>query len=212
MRRGASSAVAIALAVLLVCVGFVIGHETSTQPVTQAPASLARTVLDYATPWTPTATLSSHERVLQRVSGSCWIGSIAVDDSHAWRCLSRDGLYDPCFSPYAYQPTEVACLASPWSGVVLLHLTKPLPVRTANPPATGGAPPAEWALVLSNGDRCIVITGTVTLLGGVRLAYYCSSGALAGALNSGVEPWTVEYYRPESGRIVEEDVRTAWGG
>lgn len=207
-----SSTVFALLVLLLVCTGFVIGRETSSRPMVHVAASPLRTDVQFVTPWTPIAALSPQEKVSSSVSGSCWTGSIAVDDSHAWRCASGNAVYDPCFAAYSYRPAEVVCLDSPWSRVVLLHLTKQLPTSRGNAMTNKSEPSANWALELSNGDHCVIGTGTASLLGGVRLPYNCSSGALAGIVNTTFEPWTVEYYRQGSGHLFEEDVRVAWGG
>lgn len=199
------------LVVLIVGASFVIGRETSTKSANQA-TPLLRTSVKFATPWTQSATLSTQEKVTSRVSGSCWTGSLAVVSSDAWRCAAGNAIYDPCFSSFSFKPTDVACMNSPWTGIVLMHLTKPLPTSQGHPNTNENAPTADWALELSNGAHCVLITGTIGVLGGVWLPYYCSSGASAGTLNTQSEPWTVEYNRQGSDILYEVDVTVAWGG
>jgi hypothetical protein len=200
------------LIVLFACSAFVIGRETSPKSSNQPRPLITRTSVDFVTPWTASGTLSAQEKVTSRVSGSCWTGSLNVNESDAWRCASGNAIYDPCFSSFSYEATDVACLISPWTGVVLLRLTKPLPTSQRHPVSDKSEPSPDWALELSDGDHCVLVSGTIDTLGGVLLPYYCSSGALAGTLNMQSEPWTVEYYRSGSDVLYDVNVKVAWGG
>jgi Ni,Fe-hydrogenase III small subunit len=204
--------VAAAVVVLLVTVGFAIGHETAPTPTIHV-GTVTPTRVESVAPWTPSGALSPQETVEGHETGSCWTGSIAVIDSDAWRCMSGNFIYDPCFAPaFSLRPAEVACVSSPWSDVVVLRMTKPLPASQSNPFTSASESKADWALQLANRDRCVIGTGTNSSVGGVIVNYYCTSGALAGALNTGTEPWTVEYYAPHSDVLHEVRVKVAWGG
>lgn len=109
-------------------------------------------------------------------SGYCWTASYAVHDPNAWRCNEGNLLLDPCFSRPGYKhPASVAC-GSPWSGVRVLRLTKPLPITQAN---TNIYPVAGWLLELSNGKHCSLVQGGAPGYAGVLFAYYCGGSTWA---------------------------------
>jgi hypothetical protein len=88
-----------------------------------------RTTIEVFAPWTEGDKLSPGIKVTGHLAdGSCWTSSIADSaDNGAWRCMSANGIYDPCFAPTnETDVTEVACAESPSSGVEMLGLTKPL--------------------------------------------------------------------------------------
>lgn len=99
-------------------------------------------------------------------SGNCWTGSIASERSDAYRCMTGNNIYDPCFldgSQSVFCPTDVP----PRLGVVLT-LTAPLPATGSEAP--GQAPP--WAFQLADGAICQVVTGA----GIANFPFACSSG------------------------------------
>jgi hypothetical protein len=205
------------LVAVLAILAFVVGRQTSSTSTQSALHLPAQTDVKFATPWTSKGTLSSEEKIKSHVTGSCWTGSQAVHDSDAWRCTAGNFIYDPCFAPQelpqGFSPvTDVACLYAPWQEVVMMHQTKPLPFASPSPADGGNGPSPDWALQLSTGDRCLGSTGMNAELAGVWLTYSCTSGALAGALNTHTEPWTVEYYRRGSDVLYEVGVSIAWGG
>jgi hypothetical protein len=109
-----------------------------------------------------------------RATGSCWTGSIAAPDSKAYRCLtSADSILDPCF---ATSPTTLSCYPDPWSAPTTLTLTAALPKVDRLAGVT-----RPWAMQLSDGARCVALTGTVTVVDGVDFGYRCLDGTLAAA-------------------------------
>jgi hypothetical protein len=91
--------------------------------------------------------------VTKSIHGYCWTTSIASRRHDAYRCMSDNDIYDPCFSAGL---KSVACPSAltPSSGVRML-LTKPLPT------AQGAQSHNVWMMVLANGVKCNVGTGTV---------------------------------------------------
>jgi uncharacterized low-complexity protein len=143
-------------------------------------------------------------------SGSCWEGSLALyQDASAWRCTAHNQIMDPCFTPEA-QPdaAQLICASAPWAPATRLSLTQPLPLDAANSSATGPRP--VWAFALTNGDRCVLGTGTASQVGSVFLDYVCTSGATAGVLDRSHQPWTVQYRAIRSSTLRPLAVRTAW--
>jgi hypothetical protein len=180
--------------------------------------SIKRTTIDVFAPWTEGDKLSPGIKVTGHLTdGSCWTSSIADSaDNAAWRCMSPgvfDGrsvseIHDPCFAPPDEgNVTEVACAESPWSGVELLKLTKPLSFSASGTPNTGTSLP--WVMQLANGDSCGLITGAAGGTAGMTLNYGCRSGN-ASTPDMSTEPWTVEYLPNGSHVISEVDVVTAW--
>ncbi|MDP9092484.1 MAG: hypothetical protein M3O32_19495, partial [Actinomycetota bacterium] len=141
------------------------------------------------------------------ISGSCWTGSIAVPLPGAYRCLSGNQIYDPCFAPINEVATgSVACVADPWSPAHILTLTAPLPAQSA----TSARNP--WALELANGARCVAVTGTVASVAGVALNYLCGAGMAAGIVESDGTTMGVGYGAEDGTALAEVRVTTAWWG
>lgn len=172
----------------------------STAPPTNAqPFSAAQT-----------SASSAHPAVSASTSGSCWEGSLALyQDASAWRCTADNQILDPCFTPEG-QPdaAQLTCASAPWVPATRLSLTQPLPLDAANSSATGPRP--VWAFELTNGDRCVLGTGTAAQVGAVALEYVCTSGANAGSLDRTHQPWTVQYRAVRSSTLRPLAVRTAW--
>ena len=99
----------------------------------------------------------------KHLSGHCWTSSIASRRADAFRCMTGNEIYDPCFEINA---KSVACPdeAALNTGVVM-NLTKPLPPAQSPPPS-----PQAWAMVLQSGAHCSRATGTVD----PGYPYYCS--------------------------------------
>jgi hypothetical protein len=134
-------------------------------------ASLASTghtqVIDYH----PT-----HMTVVKTVSGSCWEGSIAVNRSDAFRCMSGNEISDPCFVRDA---RSVACPDIPTadSGLVM-KLTTPLPANHVSGAET------PWAMALESNVRCRAGTGTVI----PGFPYYCTGSLVCAVPTMGQPP------------------------
>lgn len=97
------------------------------------------------------------------LDGSCWTSSIASGRNDAFRCMTGNEIYDPCF---VIDPKSVGCPTDLVAdrGVVL-NLTKPLPAPESPLPA-----PQAFAMVLQSGATCNRATGTVV----ADYPYYCS--------------------------------------
>jgi hypothetical protein len=134
-----------------------------------------------------------------------------VADNNAWRCFSGSGVYDPCFAPpEASNVTQLACAASPFSDVMLMTLSKPLPSSfNGNTGNTGSSQSSPWFMQLANGDQCGLTTGTVQSAGGVALVYGCRSG-VASSPNTSTQPWTAQYLPNNSHVISDVAITTAW--
>ncbi|MGA2470255.1 MAG: hypothetical protein ABSG64_06145 [Solirubrobacteraceae bacterium] len=118
------------------------------------------------------------------VSGYCWTGSIAADRRDAWRCATGNALYDPCFSSKA-APGAVLCPNEQLTSDIKIRLTRPLPTKQADP-GTASAHSQPWLIELaassgaaSGGVYCEFATGGSSVVGDVRLNYYCSGGAFS---------------------------------
>lgn len=139
--------------------------------------------------------------------GTCFGTSIAVPVSGVFRCLSGNSILDPCFAPvHEPSPAEVYCFADPWSQGQIITLTKPLPDYA--PDLTEGNP---WAVQLSNGARCVAVTGAVPSLGDVDLSYACDTGDMTG-LTTTADGSLVGHYGPAAGPLTEVGVTSAWRG
>ena len=93
------------------------------------------------------------------MTGTCFAGSFADSGrSDAWRCMSGNKIYDPCFAGFEGARPVVACLSSPTTGVaVVLTPTGGVPVQEANRKNLLTSLP--WSLELVNGASCGLLTG-----------------------------------------------------
>jgi hypothetical protein len=165
-------------------------------------------------PWATSTSLFGDITPVNTESGGTCSGAsdFDVNDQFAWRCTDQSGaLFDPCFAPGATSPmadvTEVACADNPWSEVTLITLSQPLTSSSWGTPTDGLRHP--WALQLVNGDKCGLIEGTGSVVGGVVLNFGCTYGDAAYP-SENVEPWTSQYSLNPSGVVTASPVATAW--
>lgn len=172
------------------------------------PAPPAATTVRIWAPFTLTG-LNPDIAVTGRGTGTCWGPSVADNSPDAYRCSVGNEIRDPCIvSPYGPPYPPLACARDPWSGVFLLSLSAPLPTFTGGNPS---GPVPGWALELANGDRCVTMTGTNPVVGGIALNYGCGHGG-AGILEKSRQPWTVEYLPEGSTTVSPVAVAVAWTG
>jgi hypothetical protein len=201
---------------------------TTTSPPTTLSPPTSQTTVPTTTvmtfnPWTEAGRLSPGFTVLGHVSGgSCFtaLGSTNSEgqtseadtsigdpsNENAWRCISDNGIYDPCFAPIGKSDvTELACSVSPYlkDDVYLLEINQPIPTNSARAKHTGLWP---LVLVLQNGDQCEVIQGTAIRAG---FNYGCNDGNATNP-STASEPWTVTYLPNGSNTSVTMTVTTVW--
>ena len=151
-------------------------------------------------------------QVAGRVSGTCFAASIADQGRpDAWRCESRNRIMDPCFQGTQGSRVILACLNDPWNlRLTVLTPDKELPRAQANKADLHGALP--WALELSNGTRCVFLTGATTAVAGMRANYGCVGGrmSIVGDIDRTLPLWRV--LADDSVGVVLRlvGVRTAW--
>jgi hypothetical protein len=146
------------------------------------------------------------------IEGSCWTLSLASPRPGAWRCMSDNQIYDPCFSPETPDGTDyVICHASPLDeGMgIKFNLTKPLP--KVSPPSKNTS---ALALELEDGTICRFSgTGTLIPVDGKYVTYTCADGwVLLGQLQSG-NIWKAEKALLDRTTIIETvevNIRTIW--
>lgn len=126
------------VSVLLALLAVVFGL---TAVVADASAPTRTRIVVY-TPFTIDGQLAHGIKVTRTISGSCWTGSETSQRSDAWRCMSGNATYDPCFSG---PTTWVACPSG--TGVIRMNLSKQLPRSNGDPPLnTTRADPASVVL------------------------------------------------------------------
>jgi len=187
------------------------GTASSTSTTLKAAPRSALTQLEFYEPWTDGGDLKSNLHVASTLSGgTCWTSSIGdPDENNAWRCMTDNDIYDPCFAPeLASTVTTVACAQSPQSDVLLLHLSTP-----SDGPLTGTGPAANghpWYLLLANGQPCGAIDNDWGTAHGVALPYGCPSGQASNPIVTQTRPWTVRYLAKGSKTLIKMTVTTAW--
>lgn len=178
------------LLTLICCLTALVVGFASTADATHGSVPARTRVAIYA-PFTPDGNLARGITVVQRVRGSCWTGSEGDIRSDAWRCIVGDEILDPCFSGAA---GWVACptLTSQYK-IIRLNLTKPLPMRFADPPLnTNKSLPTT--VTLARNVSCGFSGGATSTVAGLRLNYYCTNHAwLLGAPNRSSPLWTILY-------------------
>lgn len=138
-------------------------------------------------------------------TGSCWTSSIAaLGSTSAFRCLAGNTIYDPCFvAPHPARPLQVACLPAPWGRAEVLrvpNLPQVEPIKSGRP----------WALVLSNGARCVTATGTVPQVHGVSLGYTCTGGMAAALVPGTAATRSADFGSPAGTTLRRVTVKTIW--
>jgi hypothetical protein len=127
------------------------------------------------------------------LSGECDGPSGATQRDDAWRCISGNGLYDPCFS--STHAAGVVICPLPWEAVAVeLRLTTPLESKVRGP-ARPSLELQPWAIETDTGAKCVVNSGMGTVIDNKRNNYYCGVGSHATVLwgypNQNHEPWTM---------------------
>jgi hypothetical protein len=174
------------------------------------PASAAtRTSARIYEPFTASGAPSVH--VAQTHRGSCFSGSLASGRRDAWRCISRNLIYDPCFS--SGKVHFVLCPSGPGSAsAIKIKLTKGLPTGFANKgkPSTSGLP---WALQTVAGAKCVLATGATNVIQRRRANFFCGThkDVLWGDPIRRTEPWTI-FSAPANAKKLTRKVaiKTAW--
>jgi hypothetical protein len=107
------------------------------------------------------------------VAGHCWELSPLDRRPDAWRCISGNQVYDPCFDDGS---DFVACAANPWtSEITRINLTSPLNFRLIKPQAANSEAPF-WAMTLTVGVECVILPGASTVIDLHRVNYTCQDG------------------------------------
>jgi hypothetical protein len=159
--------------------------------------TLAATNVVLVSPWS-NGNLRHDFTVSEKVTGYCWVRSLATDRPDAWRCMAGNDIYDPCFSQSASSKTA-ACMKGPFSkDVVLMRLTKPLAHTRDVVDSTSelralrlrGEP---WGLRLLDGQTCVYMTGATDVVAGMRLNFACTHGWGLGLPDRSTAIWEVPY-------------------
>jgi hypothetical protein len=146
-----------------------------------------------------------------RRNGSCDSSSYVNPRLDAWRCIAGHFIYDPCFENLAEEEYgELLCVASPWarSGRIMFS------ALDYDDRFRGRRGP--WALEMSNGRRCIFVSGASDQVRGRRLNYVCRLSRPGSCpCGYGLPPRTRPYWRLFVGGLMgrgwhTERVRYVW--
>ena len=160
------------------------------------PLTVARTTV-VMFPWQQNGRLVPQVHVSSPLNGYCWEGAFpGPEDEYAWRCIAGNALLTPCYSPPSQGAREVVCAVTPWFAfkVPVIHLERPLPIDLADK----GGYWSAWAIQLSNKGRCILANPGSPPISGGPAPYTCANGYSAGYINTGSQPWTVDYWSNSS--------------
>ena len=178
---------------------------------TETAVAGQRTQLSIYEPFTPAG--APTVRVTSTIRGNCWTGSSAAAREDAWRCMSGNFIYDPCFSSTGVRGIVLCPATGPWSSAAIeIKLTRRLPSKYGNKgkPSTKGLP---WALLTASGWKCRLDTGATAVVDGRRANYACTGTKdwLWGAPTRQSEPWRI-YVAPVSAKKLSRtaSIRAAW--
>jgi hypothetical protein len=184
-----------------------------------------RTEISFFDPMLPT---EEPLEISATLKGSCLPFSVVNRASEAIRCFADNGIYDPCWA-VAYGAGGHVCLSTPWdeTGVRVTGFVAPWPKGYR--PESGRSPTtrtvAPWALQLSNGRRCLFVSGATYAIAGQRLNYRCLRAGdgkdfvqagpdgyvewIVGVPDRSVQPWVVRFMQ-RNRATVDVPVLRAW--
>lgn len=177
-----------------------------------APATGGRpTNVNIVEPFQPDGSLKPRLRVVRSARGSCFTGSVA-DPSRpdAWRCTVGNLILDPCIGS-AQSGRRLACFSAPWDNrIILLHLTRRLPLGQGNKDQSPEGNP--WGVELASRERCALETGAEGIVGGKPVTYNCvHRGVILGQIDQRHPIWRAWFKREiDSPRVIRVNVRIAW--
>lgn len=156
--------------------------------------------------------------IVAEEEGTCFAGSAAAASrSDAWRCGVGNGILDPCFADPFLIPGETGtlyCAADPFAlDLIALTLTEPLPEEGGNDPTEAPVPDGilPWALELTTGEQCTLLTGATAPVAGQRLNYLCEGGAsVVGDLDRSQPLWAVNSLAEDGHATTLVGVAVVW--
>ena len=193
-------------AIVFLCA--ILGMASRTGRAT-AQQSLTPTQVQLVFPFSASGNLAV--RISARVHGRCFAASVADSGRpDAWRCMSGNRIYDPCFEGLEQNTAVVACLESPRTpAAVVLTPTGGVPRQAANKGVPLASPP--WSLLLGNGASCGLFSGATFGLAGMRVNYGCANGGyLIGDVDRSQPQWRVFYLGPRATVAMLVGVVTAY--
>jgi hypothetical protein len=197
-------------------VGQITGGWFTSSP--KAPSKLGATQVRLMQPFGANGRLLAPYQESATLHGGSCSNSFESSDPDALRCFSGNQVADPCWSSVS----EVACLVTPWD-------TKAVVINNLNVNVTPRASigPVPWALEITDPANpsqildCGFAGGTAAqIVAGMRANWLCFRpgqfdphgfvGYALGAPQTGTNPWTVFFGRPNSSQAVEANVLIAW--
>lgn len=174
---------ALVFALAIAAGGMALSAEAASPPATR--------IVVYS-PFSVTGELSTGISVMKTVTGDCWTASSTSARSDAWRCMSGNLIYDPCYTG-APSSSWVGCPRDTLGKhIVKLKLTRALGTNTNQALDTNRAAPSR--VTLEGGVMCSYVAGVTGTVAGLRLNYGCSNGAwLLGIPDRHRARWTILY-------------------
>jgi hypothetical protein len=140
-------------------------------------------------------------------SADCWETSLAAPRANAWRCIVVNTIYDPCFSVSA-QASYVICDADPAGDARGLKVALAHPLSVVSISSEAGT--QAWKMRLTDDSVCSFITGASGLVGGERINYDCTNGALIIGFPQRSRIWTVKEMKKGQFQPIMQSVVEAW--
>lgn len=213
MRRTLGIGALVLLVLTAGCGGNKARTESTRTVTTTLPAkqeSTDRTSIHVYTPISSAGSVAAGIRIGRTTTGDCSSDSEASMRGDAYRCMTSNAVYDPCFAAQTYSVHYVLCPRyAPDAKVVRINLATQLGPGSASGDPTRFAP---WAVQTTSGKWCTLFTGASSLLAGMRISYGCDDdGVLLGDPRRKTKIWTIFYassYKASQYRPVA--LRSAW--
>jgi predicted Ser/Thr protein kinase len=211
LAAGGAALVAVIGAGVAIALGASGSGNTVTTTSTSTPTTTPTT-----TP-TPTATKIFNPvapagglavSVTKTEKGNCWTSSNTAARPDAFRCMSGNFIYDPCFTT---QPGQALCpVNGPWTNKGVL-LTNAGPAQGVIPNKDDGTKGLPWAIQLPDGTDCEAISGATTEVAGQRLGFQCGGGVgLYGDVQRSGSVWMIYVGTAHSATLAAKPIAVAW--
>jgi len=199
------------ICLFMVLVVIVLSSIVSNSQTQGSDQNISRTDVRLFEPWNPHG-LSIGIAVQQTLSGKCFAPSAASPTRQdAWRCSAGNAIQDPCYMQVMGDQNQLACAADPWSANVNLF-TLEGSISAGNAKVTNRDDALPWALELSDGSKCTLMTGGTYMMAGMRANYGCSAGdrTLFGDIDRSQKVWRIFSHTDKSIALTQSTITVAW--
>ncbi|KTD02885.1 hypothetical protein Lgee_0620 [Legionella geestiana] len=145
--------------------------------------------------------------VQKTLPGECVTQSMRLVREDAYRCVTAQGTFDPCFIKPTKDRLHAVCPASPWNGAAIDIMLTSAPAQSGQKPLDASTA-LPWAVELDGGEHCIAFETAITHEGS-PLGYHCGGNVfLARHIQRCGKPWKI--LRIEGGVAKDAIIDRVW--